>query len=82
MPQPGRTPSLWRESPWILKTRRQIGKGGDELIPVFVPEWKREAIEEPRTAYRQHIFQQNYLHQVKQSLRTRITDEIGTAQGF
>lgn len=24
--------------------RRQIGKGGDELIPVFVPWWKRKAV--------------------------------------
>ena len=27
--------------------RRQIGKGGDELIPVFVPWWKRDAVKEP-----------------------------------
>jgi beta-phosphoglucomutase-like phosphatase (HAD superfamily) len=45
--------------------RRQIGKGGDELIPVFVPWWKRKAIEEPLRAYRQYIFRQDYLHQVK-----------------
>jgi HAD superfamily hydrolase (TIGR01509 family) len=45
--------------------RRQIGKGGDELIPVFVPWWKRKAIEEPLKAYRQFIFRQDYLHQVK-----------------
>jgi HAD superfamily hydrolase (TIGR01509 family) len=45
--------------------RRQIGKGGDELIPVFVPWWKRRAIEEPLMAYRQYIFAQDYLGQVK-----------------
>jgi beta-phosphoglucomutase-like phosphatase (HAD superfamily) len=45
--------------------RRQIGKGGDELIPVFVPWWKRNAIEEPLRAYRQYIFRQDYLPQVK-----------------
>jgi HAD superfamily hydrolase (TIGR01509 family) len=45
--------------------RRQIGKGGDELIPVFVPWWKRKAIEEPLKAYRQFIFRKDYLHQVK-----------------
>ena len=27
--------------------RRQIGMGSDELIPVFVPWWKREIVEEP-----------------------------------
>ena len=26
--------------------RRQIGKGGDELILVFVPWWKRKAVEQ------------------------------------
>jgi HAD superfamily hydrolase (TIGR01509 family) len=45
--------------------RRQIGKGGDELIPVFVPWWKRSMIEEPLKAYRKFIFQQDYLHEVK-----------------
>ena len=37
--------------------RRQIGKGGDELIPVFVPWWKREAIEEPLKTFRKFVFQ-------------------------
>ena len=45
--------------------RRQIGKGGDELIPVFVPWWKQEQVEEPLTKYRRHIFEQDFLHQVK-----------------
>jgi HAD superfamily hydrolase (TIGR01509 family) len=35
------------------------------LIPVFVPWWKRKAIEEPLKAYRQFIFRKDYLHQVK-----------------
>jgi HAD superfamily hydrolase (TIGR01509 family) len=51
--------------------RRQIGKGGDELIPVFVPWWKRKAIEEPLKAYRQFIFRQDYLHQVKPFRKVR-----------
>lgn len=49
----------------LEEARRQIGKGGDELIPVFVPWWKRDAIEEPLMAYRQYIFRQDYLHRVK-----------------
>jgi HAD superfamily hydrolase (TIGR01509 family) len=49
----------------LEEARRQIGKGGDELIPVFVPWWKRKAIEEPLLAYRQYVFRQDYLHQVK-----------------
>lgn len=45
--------------------RRQIGKGGDELIPVFVPWWRRSAVEEPLKTYRKFVFQQDYLAQVK-----------------
>ena len=45
--------------------RRQIGKGGDELIPVFVPWWKQKAIKEPLTTYRQFLFQADYLHKVQ-----------------
>ena len=49
----------------LEEARRQIGKGGDEVIPVFVPWWKREHIEEPLTTYRKFLFEQDYLHQVK-----------------
>jgi beta-phosphoglucomutase-like phosphatase (HAD superfamily) len=45
--------------------RRQIGKGGDELIPVFVPWWKRKPIEAPLKRYRQFVFRDEYLSQVK-----------------
>jgi HAD superfamily hydrolase (TIGR01509 family) len=45
--------------------RRQIGKGGDELIPIFVPWHRRKAIEEPLMVYRQYVFATDYLHQVK-----------------
>lgn len=45
--------------------RRQIGKGGDELIPVFVPWWKRKAVEEPLKTFREYIFRQDYLQRVK-----------------
>ncbi len=45
--------------------RRQIGKGGDELIPVFVPWWKREAVEEPLKTYREFIFRTDFLAQVR-----------------
>jgi HAD superfamily hydrolase (TIGR01509 family) len=51
--------------------RRQIGKGGDELIPFFVPFWRRQIIEEPLKAYRKFIFQQNYLDQVEAFPGTR-----------
>ena len=45
--------------------RRQIGKGGDELIPVFVPWWQRKQVEQPLKRYRKFIFQQDFLPQVK-----------------
>lgn len=51
--------------------RRQIGKGGDELIPVFVPWWKREAVEEPLKSYREFIFRADFLRQVKPLPRVR-----------
>jgi HAD superfamily hydrolase (TIGR01509 family) len=47
------------------EVRRQIGKGGDELIPVYVPWWKRRQVEEPLKAYRKYVFQQDFLPQVK-----------------
>jgi HAD superfamily hydrolase (TIGR01509 family) len=47
------------------EVRRQIGKGGDELIPVFVPWWKRDAVEEPLKRYREWIFRQDFLQKVK-----------------
>ncbi|GAC1366016.1 MAG: HAD family hydrolase [Acidobacteriaceae bacterium] len=49
----------------LEEVRRQIGKGGDELIPVFVSWWRRPAVEEPLKVYRKFLFQQDYLHQVE-----------------
>jgi HAD superfamily hydrolase (TIGR01509 family) len=51
--------------------RRQIGKGGDELIPVFVPWWKRKFVEEPLKRYRGHLFKAQYMRQVKVFPRVR-----------
>lgn len=45
--------------------RRQIGKGGDELIPVFVPWWRREAVQEPLKAYRKFLFETEYMGRVR-----------------
>src|ERR1700734_3537657 len=46
--------AAWRDAfavidiPLDIETlRKQIGKGGDQLIPVFVPWWKRPMVEEP-----------------------------------
>jgi len=51
--------------------RRQIGKGGDELIPVFVPFWRRRILEEPLKAFRKFVFQQDYLSKVEAFPGTR-----------
>lgn len=45
--------------------RRQIGKGGSELIPVFVPWWRRAAVSEPLKALRKHIFKTEFMHRVE-----------------
>ena len=45
--------------------RRQIGKGGDQLIPVFVPWWKVKRVEEPLKELQKFIFEKEYLHQVR-----------------
>jgi HAD superfamily hydrolase (TIGR01509 family) len=51
--------------------RRQIGKGGDELIPVFVPWWKRHQVEEPLDQFRKFVFETDLLQQVKPLPRVR-----------
>ena len=51
--------------------RRQIGKGADELIPVFIPGPTQEVLKKPLTAYRQLLFQHKYLNQVKPFPRVR-----------
>jgi HAD superfamily hydrolase (TIGR01509 family) len=45
--------------------RKQIGKGGDELIPVFVPWWKRPIVEEPLKTYRKFVFQHGLRQKVE-----------------
>jgi len=55
----------------VEEVRRQIGKGGDELVPVFVPWWMRRHVEEPLERYRKFVFQTEYLPQVKPIPRVR-----------
>ena len=44
--------------------RRQIGKGGDELIPVFVSWWRAKVVKEPLNAYRKFLVETEYLPRV------------------
>lgn len=47
------------------EVRRQIGKGGDELIPYFVPWWKVKHVEEALKSYRKFVFQHDFLSSVR-----------------
>ncbi len=49
----------------LEELRRQIGKGGDELIPVFVPWWKREIVAEPLKTFRKYVFQHGLRQRVE-----------------
>ena len=49
----------------LAEIRQQIGKGGDRLIPVFVPKERAEALEEPLEKARKEIFAEKYMAQVK-----------------
>ncbi len=43
---------------------RQIGKGGDQVIPVFVPEKDCERLEKPIKEFRKNIFHRDYMERV------------------
>jgi HAD superfamily hydrolase (TIGR01509 family) len=43
----------------------QIGKGGDHLIPVFVPEHDRDRLQKPLEEYRKQLFRREYLSHIK-----------------
>jgi HAD superfamily hydrolase (TIGR01509 family) len=49
----------------VEEVRRQIGKGGGELIPVFVVWWKRHHVEDPLKAFRKYLFEQDYFPRVR-----------------
>jgi HAD superfamily hydrolase (TIGR01509 family) len=47
------------------QVRAQIGKGGDQLLPVFVPKDQLERVEETIQKYRSELFKREYLSQVR-----------------
>ena len=47
------------------EVRRQIGKGGDELMPVFLPKARIEREGETIEAYRSDLFKRKYLPEVR-----------------
>ena len=42
----------------------QIGKGGDQLIPVFVPEKDRERMQKPIEEFRKNLFHAEYFDKI------------------
>ena len=51
--------------------RSQIGKGGDQLLPVFVPADQLERLKDPIEKYRSELFKREYLPRVKPFPRVR-----------
>ncbi|HYG89574.1 MAG TPA: HAD family hydrolase [Azospirillum sp.] len=51
--------------------RAQIGKGGDQLIPVFVPKEDLKRRYEEIDSFRHELYMRKYLHQVRGFHRTR-----------
>jgi HAD superfamily hydrolase (TIGR01549 family) len=51
--------------PTFQAVRSQIGKGGDQLIPVFVPQPELERIGEALDKHRGELFAERYLQQVR-----------------
>lgn len=55
----------------------QIGKGGDQLIPVFVPAAERKRIQEPLEHWRKETFKRDYFPHVKPFPKVRqLVDRI------
>jgi len=49
----------------IKQVLQQIGKGGDNLIPVFVPEPDRARLQKPLEECRKELFRRVYLSHMK-----------------
>ncbi|AWN37582.1 HAD family hydrolase [Methylobacterium radiodurans] len=62
--------------------RGQIGKGGDELMPVFVPEERLAREGEAIEAYRSDLFKRDYLPRVKPFPGVRALFERVRAEGL
>ena len=49
----------------------QIGKGGDQLIPVFVPEADRERLEPEIKNFRKEVFHRDYMPRIVSFAKAR-----------
>ena len=61
--------------------RRQIGKGGDQLLPVFFSKQELDAFGEEMEKYRGDLFRRDYLPRVKSFSKTRELFERITQEG-
>jgi HAD superfamily hydrolase (TIGR01509 family) len=43
---------------------RQIGKGGDKVVPIFVPAKDCDRLEEPIKEFRKQLFHRDYMHRI------------------
>lgn len=62
--------------------RGQIGKGGDQLLPVFVPEQDLDRIGEKLEKYRGELFKREFMPRVKPFPRVRELFQRIKADGF
>ncbi|GJD34115.1 HAD family hydrolase [Methylobacterium aerolatum] len=62
--------------------RRQIGKGGDQLMPVFLPRERVEAEGQEIEAYRSDLFKRKYLEHVRPFPGVRDLFERAKAKGL
>jgi len=49
----------------LADVRKQIGKGSDQLLPVFLSQTELERFGEPLEKYRGHLFRERYLARVR-----------------
>jgi HAD superfamily hydrolase (TIGR01509 family) len=61
----------WGKAVPFLEVRKQIGKGGDQLLPVFFTEEEIERFGEDLTEWRFEHFQREYLPKAKAFPKTR-----------
>ena len=61
---------------------RQIGKGGDQVIPIFIPEADRERLEAPVKEFRKQIFHRDYMARIVAFGKSRELLEKVKSQGM
>jgi phosphoglycolate phosphatase-like HAD superfamily hydrolase len=62
--------------------RSQIGKGGDQLLPVFVPPDRLDALKDPIEAFRGELFKREYLPKIRPFPKVRELFERIASDGF